>query len=366
MSQYNVGNTRTTDMSNTLENFSVAALTPEGATGADETEWINTKWNQWFGYYKKIPELKRAIDAKAVWTVGRGFTADPEITVILDHIQGNGLDTFNTILKNMIITMHIGGDAFCEIIRDGETGELINIKPLDPGSIKIIFNKEGIVKRYEQVNKIPNKAPVVVKFNPNEILHFSKDRVADEIHGTSVVESVEETILRRNEAMTDMRTLMHRNVKPVVTWEVDTDDTGKMAEFQNKVDEALKKAENLVIPKESAKWSILSVPPNATLNPMPWIEYNEDFFYKAVGVPSVILGGSKEFTEATAKISYLVFEQEVKDSQMYIESQMWQQLAMRIDLETPTSLKNELLQSESKNTGQVGFQPNEVNAATGQ
>lgn len=354
--QYLVGNASTTDLTSVQDAFSVPSLTPMGASGADESEFTVTKWRQWFGYYKKIPELKRAIDAKAVWTVGRGYTADAPTTVILDNLTGKGNDTFNSILKNMIITMHIGGDAFAEIIRDKDSGEIINLKPLDTGSMKVIADKNGRIKRYEQTNKLPEDKSVI-KFSTREILHLSKDRVADEILGCSVVESVEETILRRNEAMSDMKTLMHRNVKPLIIWETNTDNEAQNRAFKAKVEDAVNKAEHLVIPQETAKHTILSVPPNATLNPMPWIEYNEDFFYKAVGVPSVILGGSKEFTEATAKISYLVFEQEVKDSQLYIENQIWQQMQLRIELEVPVSLKNELLQSEAKNTGQVSIQP---------
>src|SRR3990167_3472411 len=102
-----------------------------------ETNRDNSNWSQYLGYYKTIPELRAAIDAKATWTVGKGFTADPETTLILDLIKGFGKDTFNTILENMIRTYLIGGDAFCEIIRDDEAN-LINLKPLDPGSIRII------------------------------------------------------------------------------------------------------------------------------------------------------------------------------------------------------------------------------------
>jgi hypothetical protein len=37
---------------------------------------------------------------RAIWTVGKKIEADPETTVILDHISGWGKDTFRNILKN--------------------------------------------------------------------------------------------------------------------------------------------------------------------------------------------------------------------------------------------------------------------------
>ena len=39
--------------------------------------------------------------------------------------------------------------------------------------------------------------------------------MADEAHGTSVVDAVEDIILGRNEMMTDWRRILHRNVEPL-------------------------------------------------------------------------------------------------------------------------------------------------------
>jgi len=81
---------------------------------------MNTKWGQQLGYFNQIAELHAAINAKATWTIGKGFKADETTEMLLDTIKGNGMDTFNTILENMIRTYYIGGDSFAEIIRDDE------------------------------------------------------------------------------------------------------------------------------------------------------------------------------------------------------------------------------------------------------
>ena len=114
---------------------------------------MNENWSQWFGYYKTIPELAAVIDAKATWTVGKGFKADEITTMLLDTIKGFGKDTFNTIIENQIRTYQIGGDSYAEIIRDDEDN-LINLKPLDPGVMRHIVNRQGIVIRFEQLSKV--------------------------------------------------------------------------------------------------------------------------------------------------------------------------------------------------------------------
>ena len=208
MPETNISSTDYSDLTNAMTSFSVDAVSTDGPADQRETEYMNPDWSQQLGYYKQIPELQASIDAKATWTVGKGFTADPQTTFILDGIKGFGKDTFNTILENMIRTYTIGGDAYSEIIRDKKKN-LINIKPLDTGVMKIICNRKGIIIRYEQTSKvgIPPK-----KFQPEDILHFSRNRVADEIHGISIIPAVEQIILMRNEAMDDMKQLMHRHV----------------------------------------------------------------------------------------------------------------------------------------------------------
>ena len=135
MGETDVTSSVASDLTNVVTDFSVDTQITDGATDQKETTWMNTDWTQYFGYYKKIPEVAGVIDAKASWTIGKGFTADEITTMLLDTIKGNGFDTFNTILENMERTKEIGGDSYAEIIRD-DNGILINLKPLDPSVMR--------------------------------------------------------------------------------------------------------------------------------------------------------------------------------------------------------------------------------------
>jgi len=329
-------------MSTTVKDYSVDLQTTDSAFDQKETEYNNDKWTTQFGYYKKIPELKSAIDAKARWTVGKGYATNPITEIVLLGIKGWGKDTFNTILENMIRTAHIGGDSYAEIIRN-EQGYLINVKALSPEYMFIIANKKGLIKRYEY-----RHMGKTIKFEPDKILHFSMNRVADEIHGVSDIDAVEEIILARNEAMEDERQLMHRYVKPMRVFKLDTDDETEINTFKAKVDKATEKGENLFIPADAVDHELVAVPTSATLDPKAWIDRLTQYFYQAIGVPAVIVGSSQELTEATAKIVYLAFEQTVSEDQLYVMEQILAQLNLEIELKPPVSLKNELLNSERK------------------
>ena len=345
MPETNIANIDTGDNKATFIDYSVNTAVTDAATGQKETEWMNSKASQYLGYYKTIPELKAAIDAKATWTVGKGFQADPLTTFFCNRIKGFGIDTFNTILENCIRSYHIYGDSFCEIIRDTK-GFLINLKPLDPGTIKIVANPEGKIIRYEQTSKTPGMKPK--KFKPNEIFHLAKSRIADEIHGTSIIPAMEWIILARNEAMDDYRKLLHRNIYPVRVWELDTDNTAKINTFKAKVAKAKYNGEDIFIPKGAVQTTIAGVPPNSSLDPKAWIEQLNKYFFEACGTPKIVIGNAADFTESSVKIVYLAWEQTVEEEQLYIEEQVGQQLGLSIELTFPATLQNELLSDQAK------------------
>lgn len=365
MADQNIDNAIASDLKTAFTDFSVDTKATEGPTGQKEYEWTNSNFTQYYGYYHKIPELNSTIDARATWTVGKGFESDPETTLILDSIHGNGMDTFNTILENMIRTMMIGGDAFCEIIRDEDEGMITNLKPLDPSTIKIVSNAEGMILRYEQMSKIPEKdgsRKTIQKFEPEEMFHLARNRVADEVHGTSVVEKLEAIILMRNEAMTDYKLLMHRYVVPQIIWHLDTDIPAKIAKFKAMRDKAHADRENIYIPKGAVEREVAAVSGNATLSPLAWIESLNDYFYEACATPKIVVGNSKNFTEAASNTVYLAFQQSVEEEQLFVEEQVGIQLGIEIELTFPASIQNSALSdtpTEQQNAG-TRIQPNET------
>jgi len=81
-------------------------------------------------------------------------------------------------------------------------------QPIVPGQNKKFPQK--VAPKAEQ----PKQPKPEEKFKPEEMLHLARNRVADQIHGVSVIASVENIILARNEAITDYRKMMHRHMQP--------------------------------------------------------------------------------------------------------------------------------------------------------
>ena len=356
MAQYDISNTTTTDMESEVKDYSVSSQILDEAGVNKESIWDSKNWSEYLGYYKSIPELKKAVDALAAWTVGKGYKGDVETEVTLDIINGWGEDSFQSIMQNMLTVKKINGDAFAQIIRN--EGRLINLKPLNPRNVRIVVDDKGIIIRYDLLN---NKGIPIKPIQTQDMFHICNDRIGNEIHGVSVVEACKWVINARNEAMSDWRRILHRNLAGVRIIEVDEDDDEQIEILSARWAKAIDKGEVLILPKGTAS-PINTAPP---VSPENWIRYLENFFYQAVGIPKIILGGSQEFTEASSKIGYLTFEQVYMTEQRLLEQDLWNQLAIKIKFERPVSLKDNIVEDEEKNTGQVGVQPNETQAQVG-
>ena len=359
-----ISKTKKGDMGTHVTDYSVDTHSLDSPSGDKEFSWTNSNFSQYMGYYRKIPELGSAIDAMAKWTVGKGFKADKRTKDILDKIKGWGKDTFNTIIKNSCRVYQIGGDSFAEIITSNEKpiipdgSNLINLKPLNPDRIRIITDGKGMLKRYEY--SIGKNTPPQ-KFKKEQIFHLPWNRVADEIHGVSIIEKIENIILMRNEAMADMKVVFHRYVKPLWIWKLDTDDTTKIAAFQTKADEVVNSGDNLYIPMGAAEAERVSVPQYSTLDPLPWIQNLTQYFYQATNIPDVILGSAQQTTEASAKILYLAFQQSVEEHQLFLEENIKSQLGLEVNFEFPVSIAADLIKDNAKD-GPVNIDKKETQA----
>lgn len=341
-------NSSTTSLNTVVQNYSVGSENLDFVNSEKETYWYFDKAKENFGYYKKIPQLNRAITALSIWTAGKGYTTDIYHKPILDHITGWGEDSFQQIMMNMIITKKIVGDSFCEIIRDGDL--LINLKPISPERLRIVLNSKGIIKRYDVWTEEKWK-PI----SKEKILHLCNERIADETHGQSVIELCKWTIDALHEALTDERMIKHRELALGILY-ADTDKTEKLNELKTRYAEAVKNGEVLVLPKLTAELRDSGVKPQDRI---AWINLLENLFYQSVGVPRVI-ATSENYTEASSKIGFLTFEPIYTNEQTLLEQDLWNQLGIKVTFNRPPSLSNFMQSSENKNTGQVSIQQNEL------
>lgn len=333
----------------------------DGPSDQKETTYQITRANDYWGYFNQVGDLKSAIQMKAIWNVGKGYTTDTRTKLILERISGWGKDTFDDILFNLEVCKRVFGDAFAEIIRD-EDGTLINLKVLDPGNVKTIVNRQGIIKRYEFISPMLD-SPQELK--PEEVFHLSHNRIGNQIHGISDIEAMEKTILADDQSFEDLQKIVSFQAKPFIIFKMKTDDEDKINPFVEKVRKLRAKGDDLFIPDDEnlLSWELVEVSPSSIL--LDWRTEVRNRFYRIVGMPLILFGASGS-TESGGKIEYTGHEQVWEHDQRYLEKQLWNQLAIKIDLVSPVSLLDQLQTDESKDSNQgLEFQSSDTAAGRG-
>ncbi len=355
MAQFDLRKATTTDFTNTVPDFIVAAKALDVASAdKSETYVYFPDAPAKFGYYFSIPEIYSAVNALATWTVSRGWTTENrETEVILNKIDGMGKDTFESIMWNHEVVKLVVKDSFCEVIRN-KKGTLVNLIPISPERVKVVIVGSRI-KRYEIWN-----GEKWVKKGINNILHSQNKRIGDQITGTSQIDASKFVIDARNEALADERTIKHRDKALGIVY-YKTNNEGKISYANAQIEKAVKNGEMVGLPEDTAE--IKPYPSKSSEDRQSWISYLENFIYQVFGVPRSI-ATSDGTSEVGGKMGHVIFEPIYTKEQVDLERDLKRQQAIEIKFNRPPSLGGMQPQlDEAKNTGQVAIQPNDVEAS---
>lgn len=337
MGIYDISSATTSELSTTITSLSADVR---------DTEFTNytTDWSKWHGYYRtKFPILNAAIDKIAFWTAGKGVIAkESSRQKQIDKITGCGKDTIRDIAINLIRTKRICGEAFAEKIKNNR-GEIINLIPRSPGNMETVSNGAGIITRYNQIQWKDNgngkqEKIILAHWKPEEIFHLMHNRIADESHGISTYEKIEDILLKKLNAEDLMQKIFIRLLYPVRFLEVDTDDDAKMSSLKTKYQDQINKGEIMLVPLGTTKLTTEQIQ-TIIKDSMEWVYYLQKAMLISEGVPEVILGGiTDKDTEGAVKILYMAYSQVVNNEQDFFESQWKSQIGFEIELPEPPSI----------------------------
>lgn len=370
-----IQNSAITDYSSVKTDYITPTESVDGLSATGETTWDNPDFNKHWGLLNNHGDLKSGFLMKTKWTVGKGWTADNRTTIILENITGNGKQTFDDIIFNADLIKNINGDSYTEIMRDDE-GTLINMKGLNPANMRTVFNSKGIIVRYEQLNvagtgfiaktleKIKGRK-VLHTFQPNQILHLMNYQLADQTHGISDFDALQETIEADKESFRDIRRMAHYQGMPFIIFKVKDDDQTTINRVRTDIETARGGQNDLVLPDDDniLSWEVVQITPSNFL--LEWRNDLKNKFFRQIGMPEVLFGTSGA-TESGGKMEVWGHETVFAYSQRYMEKQLWNQVAIKLNLNSPQSLTDDIARDEKKDAGvqTQAIQPNDVQVPT--
>jgi hypothetical protein len=356
MAMQDVKNTTTQELDQSLKIQTTDSEDVDRAGEQGETRWTSTNWTTYNGYYKTHIPVRAVINKLGMWSVGKGFKADDTVTKLLKKIKGWGKETFNKVINNQVRIKHANGDSYAEIITidnkpikpDGSN--LINLKPLNPGRIQHVVGADGLLLRYEQLDKEGEKFGKDLRLD--QVFHLSLNRTADEIHGTGDIEALIGYLDKIKQLDEDMAIMFHRFVVPLVIWKINTDDETAMSTFKTQSKKARNGGDDMVIPDTAIDWSLLEPGKGVgkIIDPMTWRNKWVEEVIKGGGVPALIMAIEAGTTEASSKMVYLAWQQVIEDEQKDIEEQIEAQLGLEVKFEFPARIEENLGEDEGKDS----------------
>ena len=354
MAEFNLSNATTTDFTNQVPDFIVESKSLDAANvDGEETFVYFDKATENYGYYFNHPQVSSPINSLSTWSVSRGWSStNPTMTAELNHVSGMGKDTFETVMWNHECVKLIVGDAFIEMIRS-DSGIILNMINISPERVKLVVIGSRIT-RYEIWN-----GKKWEKKEPEDILHSSNKRIGDQVHGTSLIQSNKKIIDALLEANDDERVIKHRDKALGIVY-YKTNNAGKITFANTQIEKAVKNGEMVGLPEDTAK--IEPYPSKSSEDRQNWLTYLENLNYQTGGVPRSI-ATSDGTSEVGGKMGHVIFEPIYTKEQVDLERDLEIQQSIIIKFNRPPSLGGlQPALDESKNTGEINIQPNDVTA----
>jgi|GEM_PF-3595646 len=279
-------------------------------------------------YYKKIPYIASFVNTTVEHAIGVGFkvkadTVDAEQKIMEFFDETNFFSKLINIGKQMLIY----GNAYLEVIRN-DRGEIVNCKILNPKTIEVERDEKGrVIGYYQHLSKFPelnfDTKTREVFFEPDEIVHFKWNVIADAPYGTSIVEPLRAVIANMLELEEYYVKIVGTYASPTVVWkfgndnypikEDDIDDF--MSNWENRNYNTDIGVPHYVEPMViGAKGSII--------DPSQLFKHLQDQIVVGAGTPNAVLGLAENATEATANVQLTAFDRRIATLQKIIAEQV--------------------------------------------
>lgn len=346
----------------------------------EETYDYNNRAQTDWGMVKNSPKIFSAISMAAIWTVGKGWICDLATEERIKLIDGNGKQTFKDILYSMEFTKRAMRDAYSLIIWNDPVKRdwPLNLIVLDAMYIRKAFDNNGRIIGYDQMRPMAGSSSGMGRsksakaynfggsekcyhrYDPRDIFHLSNDCVAGSMHGISVPEKLEKYILADDESFVTIKKASRFQAVPFIIFKVKEDNAATIASFKANIKDARENGEDLIVPDDTniLSWEVVQTNPSSFL--LDWRAANNQDLFRAVGMPLVLFGGAGT-TEADGKVGYLGHETVFENNQLTVEQQIEMQLHLKIELNSPTSLLEQLKMDETKDAqNAISFQPQDA------
>ena len=276
--------------------------------------------------YKRESWVRACIDAISRASTSNGFklvTLDPndpkplerrETKRIMDLLTTpNPDDSFADIVSEVVLDLHLYGDAYVEIVKD-KAGVPVALYNIYAPSMRVLVNKHGTVLGYAQyVNSQfsgGREAPVI--FKANEMVHFRLPNPGNSVYGLSPLESLSMPIETDLHAQQYNLTFFKNNATPKLHIDLGNCTLAQLKrtrEFFRQQYQGSANSHKTLITEGGVKVTPISLKP-ADMEFLNQRKFSRDEICAVFGVPPMKIGIFEDVNRASAAESDKAFKGE--------------------------------------------------------
>jgi hypothetical protein len=189
--------------------------------------------------------------------------------------------------------------------------------PVNATTIKLMRDKFGVVKRYQQEVEGGDKP---VKFRPEDIVHFFYKREKGNAFGTPFLWPVLDDVRALRQAEENVLRMMYRNIHPfnhVMVGDNETPGTApEIAEVQDALDNM--EVDGGIV--TSNRVAIKPIASDQVINAEPYLKHIEARVFSGMGIPAILFGRGDTANRSTGDNQSSEMSDRIKAIQRSIEA----------------------------------------------
>jgi len=284
--------------------FSMKPFTNEAEPTPDDLELFES-------LYRSVPELFQGINTMADNAILAGYEIyyddegrKTEMRETLDNLD------FTAILINVAKQLLIFGNAYIEVSYVGP--EITALDFIHPSTMELVRNKQGVIEKYVQTDSFGVKH----ELSPDEIIHFSWNKIADNPYGIGLVEPLKKTITYKLNTELAIATSADNYANPVQMWYFGTvDRPWTKVKIQAFLDD-FSPSKSIGVSGD-VRFELKA--PKDQLRLDYYLEHNNRQMLAGIQVPDCLLGWGQGTTEAVARVELQGFDRRVQSLRLDIK-----------------------------------------------
>jgi HK97 family phage portal protein len=288
----------------------------QGWEPRDEKEGRNTRVNykQLEALYRKESWVRAAIDVIKRTATSNGYRlvakntkelVDPQskkfspVVNLLEH--PNPYDTLEEIMAEVVVDLHIYGDAYIEIVKD-KAGNPVALYNIYAPSIRVKVDEHGTVLGYVQKPMGLLSSGKPVEFEAEDIAHFRLTNPGNEVYGLSPLESLSLPIETDLYAQDYNRNFFKNHATPRLHVDLGNCTLGQLKRVRTYFNAEFKggaNAHKTIVTEGGAKITPIGVNPN-DMEFLNQRKFSRDEICAVLSVPPMKLGIFEDVNRASA------------------------------------------------------------------